>query len=187
MEKRVIRQIILDQKKQFGSTEGLIDRDIDLNDILEGNDIIVISGVRRCGKSSLLKLISRKIKNKFIFINFDDIRFTDFDIGNFTDIEEITSELFGSDSVYLLDEVQNVPSWQRWVNNLHDRGKKVFVTGSNSNLLSSEISTFLTGRNKVVALSPFNFREMLRFVGIEVKDPSSLSTEEKRKDHRSVQ
>jgi hypothetical protein len=70
--------------------------------------------------------------------------------------------------IYLLDEIQNVPSWERWVNNLYAKKIKVFVTGSNSSLLSSEISTFLTGRNKVIKLYPFSFREFLLVKNIKI-------------------
>jgi uncharacterized protein len=71
---------------------------------------------------------------------------------------------------YFFDEIQNVPLWERWLNNLYKEGKKVFATGSNSQLLSSEISTFLTGRNKVLKLFPFSFKEFLRLKGIEVAE-----------------
>jgi predicted AAA+ superfamily ATPase len=157
----------------------LVDRDINLKKLTRGNDIVVISGIRRCGKSTLLKLISKEIDRRTVLVNFDDIRFTNFSEIDYPSIEEIISELFGDDVIYLLDEVQNIPAWQRWVNNLHERKKKVFVTGSNSNLLSSEISTYLTGRNRIVTLTPFSFREMMRFKGIEIKDIDTLSTAEK--------
>jgi uncharacterized protein len=179
MDKNLLRQIMIDQQKSFGSTDELIEREIDLKKLIKGNDIIVISGIRRCGKSTLLKMISKKIGKRSVLINFDDIRFTDFSEMDYPKIEEITSELFDGDVVFLLDEVQNVPAWQRWVNNLHERKIKVFVTGSNSNLLSSEISTYLTGRNRMVTLTPFSFREILRYQGIEIEDVDLSTTTEK--------
>ena len=132
-------------------------------------NIVVITGIRRCGKSSLLKIISEKLKEDFIYITFDDIRLSDFDIKNFEDIGDIVAEIHGINTkvTYLLDEIQNVPSWERWVNNLFTREIKVFVTGSNSSLLSSEISTFLTGRNKIIRLYPFSFKEFLLFKHIK--------------------
>jgi len=170
MEKEKLRQVLYDQQEIFNEIDDLIERDFSLDECMKGNEIVVITGIRRCGKSSLLRIISKKIKEKFIYINFDDIRLTDFNIENFEDIEEIVSEIYGikSNVIYFLDEMQNVSSWERWVNNLYAKKIKVFVTGSNSSLLSSEISTFLTGRNKVVKLYPCSFKEFLLFKNIKL-------------------
>ncbi|HDK41800.1 MAG TPA: ATP-binding protein, partial [Candidatus Pacearchaeota archaeon] len=112
-----------------------------------------------------------KIKENSIYINFDDIRMADFDTDNFLDIEDIASEIFGSKAkvIYFLDEMQNIKLWEKWVNNLYSKDIKVFVTGSNSSLLSSEISTYLTGRNKVVDLYPFSFKEFLILRGVKTE------------------
>ncbi|MEK6819501.1 MAG: AAA family ATPase, partial [Nanoarchaeota archaeon] len=149
MEKNKLKEVLQDQQVFFDKSDNLIERDISLNDYLKGNEVVIITGIRRCGKSSLLKLISKELNEKFVYINFDDIRLTDFKVENFEDIEEIVSEIYGIKTYvsYLLDEVQNVSFWERWINNLYTKKVKVFVTGSNSSLLSSEISTFLTGRN----------------------------------------
>ena len=154
----------------FDKLNGLIEREVSLNDYMKGNEIIVITGIRRCGKSSLLKIISKKLKEKFVYMNIDDIRLTDFKVENFEDIEDIVSERYGikTNVIFLLDEIQNVPFWERWVNNLYTKRIKVFVTGSNSSLLSSEISTFLTGRNKVIKLYPFSFKEFLLVKKIKI-------------------
>lgn len=163
MEKSKLKEVIQDQQELFDKTDDLIEREVSLEDYMKGNEIVIITGIRRSGKSSLLKIISKKLKERSVYINFDDIRLTDFKIENFEDIEEIVSEIYGIKTkiIYLLDEIQNVLSWERWVNNLYAKKTKVFVTGSNSSLLSSEISTFLTGRNKVIKLYPFSFREFL--------------------------
>jgi len=170
MEKNKLKETLLDQQVLFNQIEEIVDREVNLEDYMKGNEIVVITGIRRCGKSSLLKIISKKLKEKFIYINFDDIRFTNFEIKNFEDIEEIAKEIHGINSniIYLLDEIQNIPSWERWANNLFAKNIKVFVTGSNSSLLSSEISTFLTGRNKVIKLYPFSFKEFLIFKNIKI-------------------
>ena len=179
MEKEQLRQTILDQQEFFRKNTELINREINLNNYLKGNEIIIITGIRRCGKSSLLKIISDKINKAYIYINFDDIKINDFEVKNFEDIEEISSEIHGKkEIIYFLDEIQNIHLWEKWVNNLYSKNIKVFVTGSNSNLLSSEISTFLTGRNKVIKLSPFSFKEFLNFKKINVE---YKTTEEKRK------
>lgn len=170
MEKNKLKEVLQDQQSLFDEINNLIEREVSLKDYLKGNEIVIITGIRRCGKSSLLKIISKKLNEKFIYMNFDDIRLTDFKVENFEDIEEIVSEMHGikTNVTYLLDEIQNVPSWERWVNNLYAKKIKVFVTGSNSSLLSSEISTFLTGRNKVIKLYPFSFKEFLLFKNIKI-------------------
>jgi len=170
MEKHKLKEVLQDQQSLFDKADDLIEREVSLKDYIKGNEIVIITGVRRCGKSSLLKIISKKLNEKFVYMNFDDIRLTDFKVENFEDIEEVVSEIYGikTNVIYLLDEVQNAPSWERWVNNLYAKKIKVFVTGSNSSLLSSEISTFLTGRNKVIKLYPFSFREFLLFKKIKI-------------------
>lgn len=179
MNRNVLRQVLMDQQEFLKRNADLIDRDLDLTPFLEGREIVVISGIRRCGKSSLLRLISDRIDNDPILINFDDIRFVDFSTGDYQMIEEIVSELIGKDVTFLLDEVQNVDGWHRWVNNLFERGYKVYVTGSNSNLLSSEISTYLTGRNRVIDLSTFSFREKLKLEENLPESSRDLSTVER--------
>ncbi len=166
MNKTKLRQVIIDQQELFKRTEDLIDRDVEIN--LKGNEIVIITGIRRCGKSSLLKLISKRVEGNKIYINFDDIRLTDFDKDNFEDAQSIAIELLGKGKItYFLDEIQSIEHWERWVNNLYAEGIKVFITGSNSKLLSSEISTYLTGRNKVIRLFPFSFKEYLRIKNVE--------------------
>ncbi|MCK4937927.1 MAG: ATP-binding protein [Methanosarcinales archaeon] len=187
MEKNKLRQVIIDQQALFHKKEVLIDRDLNLEYYFKGNEIIVISGIRRCGKSSLLKLISQKIEGTKVFVNFDDIRLVDFNLDNFQEIQDIVFELFGDNKnvTYFLDEVQNITFWEKWVNNLYSQGIKVFVTGSNSNLLSSEISTHLTGRNKVIKLFPFSFREYLRLKKIKYLKPEHLTSSQKTKIYTS--
>ena len=129
---------------------------------MKGTEIVVISGIRRCGKSSLLKLIAKRISGTTFYLNFDDVRLTDFTTENFQDAQNIAHELSGTTTMtYFLDEIQNVHYWERWVNTLYELKNKTFITGSNAGLLSSEIATHLTGRNKVLNLNPFSFKEYL--------------------------
>ena len=167
MDKIKLRQVIIDQQEIFKRMENLIDRDVALN--LKGNEIVIISGIRRCGKSSLLKLVSKRVEGNKLYLNFDDIRLTDFNKDNFDDVQSIAIELLDKGKItYFLDEIQNIEHWERWVNTLYAQDIKVFITGSNSNLLSSEISTYLTGRNKVIKLYPFSFSEYLKIKNVEV-------------------
>jgi predicted AAA+ superfamily ATPase len=177
MEKSQLRQVIIDQQESFRKVEDLVFRDIDLERYLRGNEIVIISGIRRCGKSSLLKLIAGQLEGVKFYVDFDDIRLSDFEVRNYQDLQDLVIELYGKEIeksgtgqvYYFFDEIQNVPLWERWLNNLYKEGKKVFATGSNSQLLSSEISTFLTGRNKVIRLFPFSFKEFLRLKGVKIE------------------
>jgi len=170
MEKSVLQQIIIDQQEYFNREEALVERDIDYDYYLKGEEIVIISGIRRCGKSTLLKIIAQKTSGQAIFINFDDIRLSGFAISDFEQIEKIIAELYGADTNYVLflDEIQNAEHWERWLNNLYSKGVKVFATGSNAQLLSSEISTYLTGRNKVIRLFPFSFAEYLQYHAVDI-------------------
>ncbi|MDD2345511.1 MAG: ATP-binding protein [Bacteroidales bacterium] len=165
MNKEKLNMVMLDQKEYFCNKRDLIERDIDLMPFLTTSQVVVISGVRRCGKSSLLWLIKDKLKlqdSNFCYFNFDDERI----IGNseiLSEIYQIHLENYRTEPVFLFDEIQNVPNWEKFVNRMYEQGRKVFVTGSNAQLLSSEISSSLTGRNKVLELFPFSFIEYLSY------------------------
>jgi predicted AAA+ superfamily ATPase len=129
--------------------------------------VVIISGIRRCGKSSLLYLIKEKMKldaPDYCYFNFDDERISA-DVSITEEIFNLHIELFGKEPVLFFDEIQNIPHWEKFINRIYEKGIKVFVTGSNAGLLSSEISSSLTGRNKVIELFPFSFREYLQYTG----------------------
>ena len=145
-------------------------------DILDSIDVaspmaIIISGVRRCGKSTLLKQIMKKSKS-FNYFNFEDERVLGFDVPDFEKLDEVFSELSPGASCYFFDEIQNVPGWERFVRRKLDEGKKFFITGSNSSLLSKELGTKLTGRHLTYELFPMSYRETLRLTG----EQASLSS-----------
>lgn len=177
MDKNKLRQVIVDQQQLFKNREGLIEREIALSYYLKGNEIVVITGIRRCGKSSLLRLIAQHLATEALYLNFDDVRLVEFDVNNFQDVQDICIELYEKQYSFFLDEVQNVLHWERWVNTLYEQGIKVFVTGSNAVLLSSEIATFLTGRNKCILLFPFSFPEYLKIKGLS-NSPTATSIEQ---------
>jgi predicted AAA+ superfamily ATPase len=181
MIKSALRQIIIDQQIFLTRTKGLIPRDYDIRSILDSEEIIVLSGIRRCGKSSLLTLIAQQITGPKLFINFDDIRFSDWSIENFQHIYEVIGELFGPDGqvTLLLDEIQNIPGWERWLNNLYQYQIKTIVTGSNASVLSSELGTYLTGRHRTIRVHPFSFNEFLTYHGIAIKNPDHISSPQK--------
>lgn len=165
-----LKEVYLDQKLVFESKSNLISRDIDLTIYLKTSQIVIISGVRRCGKSSLLNLISKEMglqEKDYCYFNFDDDRIIP-DTEILDQLYSLHRQLYDTKAVYFLDEIQNVVGWEKFVNRLYESGLKVFVTGSNASLLSSEISSSLTGRNKTIELLPFSFAEYLRFKNVEI-------------------
>lgn len=169
MDSELLKEIYLDQKKIFSRKENLIFRDIELGGYIKTSQVVVISGVRRCGKSSLLFLIAKAMEledKDYLYFNFDDDRIGH-DIEILDKLYTIHRQIYGIEPILFLDEVQNIPSWEKFVNRLFESGLKLYVTGSNATLLSSEIATSLTGRNKTINLLPFSFSEYLRFRKIE--------------------
>lgn len=164
MEKKILQAILTDQKEVFQSKKGLIARDVLLEKYLNTSQVVVITGVRRCGKSSLLFLIKEALKlkeNQFCYCNFDDERIIYYP-NLLNDIYASHIEQYQTAPIFFFDEIQEVPDWQKFVNRMYEQSHKTFVTGSNATLLSSEISTSLTGRNKVLELFPFSFSEYLK-------------------------
>lgn len=98
----------------------------------------------------------------FCYCNFDDERI-DTSVETLNDIYTLHLETYRREPVFFFDEIQLVSGWEKFINRMYEQGRKIFVTGSNAHLLSSEISTSLTGRNKVIQLWPFSFSEFLRF------------------------
>lgn len=98
---------------------------------------------------------------KDYFFNFDDERLINFKVDDFQALQGCFIELFGIQHIYYFDEIQNVKGWEQFVRRLYDAGNKVFITGSNANMLSRELGTHLTGRYVSAELYPFSFKEYL--------------------------
>lgn len=144
-----------------------------LNQLINGKDlnlIKVITGVRRSGKSTLLLqykdyLINQKVlENDIIYMNFESAKF--YDIKNYVDLYNYIKDKFSNSKnkkYILLDEVQNVESWERAVNSiLVDFNSDIYITGSNAYLLSSELTTLLAGRVLTIKIYPFSFKEFMQ-------------------------
>jgi predicted AAA+ superfamily ATPase len=162
--KNILQTIIADQLEFLTLAEHSIEREIPEGFILT-QDILVISGIRRSGKSTLLQQIRKKQKERDYYLNFDDNRLINFTVNDFQMLYELFIELFGLQKTFYFDEIQNIPSWERFVRRLHDGGNKVYITGSNATMLSRELGTHLTGRFVRYELYPFSFKEFLLFRG----------------------
>lgn len=123
---------------------------------------IIISGIRRSGKSTLAMQISKKL-NKFYYFNFEDPRVKGIDANDLVKLDSVLKDTFGEADYYLFDEIQNVKDWEIFVRSRLDFGKKFIITGSNAALFSKELGTKLTGRNLTYELFPFSFKEFLDF------------------------
>jgi len=138
---------------------------------------IVISGLRRVGKSTLLAQIAHKLGNDaFYYVNFEDDRFLTFKAEDANDLYQILVELFNERRVFIIDEVQNIPGWEHFVRRFMDMGIKFYITGSNASLLSRELGTRLTGRYVPIELFPFSFKEFMLFRGEDIPDLGRMTT-----------
>lgn len=170
--KELLKAVIYDQQSLVWD-DRFVKRAIPAG-ISEHNEIEVISGVRRCGKSTLLHQI-RAIRDEHdYYLNFDDERLVNFKVADFQLLYETFIELFGLQKTFYFDEIQNIAGWELFVRRLHDHGNKVFITGSNATMLSRELGTHLTGRYSKIELYPFSFSEYLKFNGRTVK-PKDIS------------
>ena len=130
----------------------------------------LVTGIRRCGKSTLLQQLVRQKYNNAFFLNFEDIRLAGFDVSDFSRLyDEIVKRKI---PVLLFDEPQITNKWEIFVNQLLRERYKVFITGSNATLLSKELGTHLTGRNLSFELFPFSYNEFLTFKGLEINEGS---------------
>lgn len=157
--KDLLKHIIFDQQDR--DISDMVEREIDRK-LIESPEVLVISGVRRCGKSILLQQIRASQAEKDYYLNFDDERLINFKVDDFQTLYETFIELFGEQKTFFFDEIQNISGWERFVRRLYDNGCKVFVTGSNANMLSRELGTHLTGRYCQIELYPFSFKEFLK-------------------------
>lgn len=159
--KQLLKDIIIDQRAFFVNRK-TIARNFPER-YLNNDEVIIISGVRRCGKSVLLQQIREKLPQKDYFFNFDDDRLGGFMVEHFQQLYEVFIELYGEQRYFYFDEIQNISGWEHFVKRLYNSGKKVFITGSNARMLSKELGTYLTGCYISVELYPFSFSEFLIF------------------------
>lgn len=177
-----ISSVLREQHEAFSDLDLGTPREI-LPDVLAGlasPKIIVITGLRRVGKSTLLAQIAQThLSEDYFFVNFEDERLLNFSADQFDRLHEALIGLYGDRKIFLFDEIQNVPEWERFVRRLHDQGYQFIITGSNSSLLGQELGTKLTGRSLRYELFPFSFKEYLQFNGVEPPVTTTLTTRER--------
>lgn len=147
---------------------------------LETNANYVFVGLRRAGKSYLMyQQIHQLIEqghsiDEILFFNFEDDRITDMDITDLDLIKCCYEEMYDHRPIFFLDEIQNIQGWEKFARRLADTGYRVYITGSNAKMLSSEIATTLGGRYLIKNIYPFSFREYLQFKKIDLSDRNIL-------------
>lgn len=173
MLKEVLKSIILSQQEWLEEEDREISRD-HLNEFASLSPFgYILTGVRRSGKSTLLKQLMR-LHDSVNYFNFEDSRSAGFEVSDFLVVEDLFSELFGDRQFLFFDEIQNVQDWERYVRDAIDRKKTVVITGSNARLLSGELGTKLTGRHLDFEVFPFSYSEFLRYFNIP-PGPESFS------------
>lgn len=132
---------------------------------------LIVSGIRRCGKSTLLFQLLKERYPDALYLNFEDPRLYEFGPTDFARLDE-SIKASGS-NVLFFDEIQIIPEWERYVRQKLDEDYKLVITGSNASLLSRELGTRLTGRHITKELFPFSYHEFCAFKGLSY-DKSSL-------------
>jgi uncharacterized protein len=132
----------------------------------------ILSGIRRCGKSTFfLQLLKLNYPEAF-FINFDDPRLAGFENNDWLRLDEIIKEY--QSNVLFFDEIQIIGEWEKYVRQKLDESYQVYITGSNASLLSRELGTKLTGRHIGYELFPFSYTEFLKFKNLQTSEESLL-------------
>ncbi len=175
MKRENLYYVLFEQQKELEEKKEFVDRELTKKALsfLHLKLPIIITGVRRSGKSILLHIIKNKLELKekeYLYVNFNDERLVDFSLEDFQNILNFLNEQDYKENCYLfLDEIQETTGWEKWIDRIKEK-HQIFITGSNSKLLSKEISTVLTGRSISIGLYPFNFREFLNSKKIKTEN-----------------
>src|SRR3989338_1600344 len=186
MERDKIYNLLFEQQNDFNDdTHKLVNRELTarLLSFLPLKLPIIVTGVRRAGKSTLLRILTKELKleeKEYLYVNFNDERLISFSPEDFQKILDFLEEQNYKKGCFLLiDEIQEVDHWEKWIDRIKEK-YPIIITGSNSKLLSKEISTTLTGRSINVGLYPFSFREFLKAKTIDISNaPLDLKVQAK--------
>ena len=182
MDKNLILEILEDWNFWRKDIETGIKRkdylDLSLR-FLKSNMILTIMGVRRSGKSYLIRQLAKELiekgkeKNEILIVNFEDKRFDEFNLKILDQIYETYLETLKPKikPFIFLDEIHKVSDWEKWARTIHELNKaKIIVSSSSSKLMSKELATLLTGRHLNINMFPLNFKEFLYFKNIKIEN-----------------
>jgi predicted AAA+ superfamily ATPase len=175
MDKDILKQLIAEYQQKVLSVK-FQKRNITVDSHLN----YVFTGLRRVGKSYFLyQLINELVENghnpnEILYFNFEDDRIASLTLSDLDLLKVCFEEMYDARPLFFLDEIQVVDKWEKFARRLADQGYRVYITGSNAKMLSSEIATTLGGRFMVKQIYPFSFSEYLFSVGIDTKDKNFI-------------
>ncbi|WP_455624593.1 ATP-binding protein [Parabacteroides sp.] len=180
MDKVTLKTVIADNQLEVPRYE-VIHRDFTFEEF--GNYVFV--GIRRAGKSYLLyqrmqQLLAQGVQwDEMLYINFEDERLTGMKAEDLNLLLEIHLEMYGKGPILFLDEIQNIPGWEKFARRMADTKHRVYITGSNARMLSQDIQTTLGGRYIPIDVYPYSLKEYLVANQIPTATNHLLSTEGK--------
>ena len=176
MDEKTILEVLAEQQEEIKSYKQLkwVERKEESLFEFDTSMAQVVIGVRRSGKSTLCHKVLLERGIRYGYVNFDDDRLAEMQVGDLNTVLSCVYQLYGTDIPYLvLDEIQDVDGWYLFVNRLLRTSLNIFITGSNAKLLSGELATHLTGRYNEIHLYPFSFSEYCQYHQI---DTQSITT-----------
>lgn len=180
MDKNILKSVIADNQVEVPKYQ-VIPRSFTFEKF--GNYVFV--GIRRAGKSFLLyqrmqQLLAQGMNwDEMLYINFEDERLVGMTLDDLNLLLEVHWEMYGKKPILFLDEIQNIAGWEKFARRLADTKHRVYITGSNANMLSQDIQTTLGGRYIPVDVYPYSFKEFLHANDISVDEHSLCATETK--------
>jgi hypothetical protein len=180
MNKELLKQVLADNQVEV-SRQQVVPRHFPIGEF----DHYVLVGIRRAGKSFLLYQKMQQLLREgvgwdsMLYLNFEDERLTGLQTEDLNLLLEVHMEMYGRRPMLFLDEIQNVAGWEKFARRLADAKYKVYITGSNARMLSSDIQTTLGGRYLTVNVYPYDFREYLRAHALPLSPATWLATEQR--------
>ena len=179
MQKLELLPLISSHQTFFQNFSDLVPRDILPCCSVESSEIKLISGPPHAGKTSFLSQVASNMDGIKLYINFEDSRIKELGPGALQTIEEVAANVSNIEPErdrtgrisYFLDEINNLPEWENWVDRLQSQGAGVFLTSSKLKLIN-EFSSRFKGKGKVLTLFPFSFKEYLSIKGIGIPEPN---------------
>ncbi len=176
-----IKEILVKQRETILNKKYGVERAIlkEAESKLKLPHVVVLTGLRRSGKSTLLRQLIKKHYHDedFYYLNFEDERLFDFPAQEFNRLYEGLVSLYGQKKTFFLDEIQNVTNFETFVRRFYEEGFKFIITGSSATLLSRELGTKLTGRHVDIVVRPFSFPEFLELKEVKLGKESVYKTE----------
>ncbi|MBS3991555.1 MAG: ATP-binding protein [Erysipelothrix sp.] len=178
IDKQIIMRIIVDRIRNIKKLS-IKTRETKAIDHLS----VIYTGIRRSGKSFLLYQVMNELVKKghewdeFLYINFEDERLIGFDINDFDLLIEAHHTLFQKEPIFFLDEIQNISGWEKFARRMADEKRTIYITGSNSKMLSHEMERTLGGRYLAILVYPYSYDEFLSAKQVRITNSTFYSIE----------